>query len=457
MAKRKKRRNQRRSKAARLSAKFTSQTHHQILNDAIRYEQAKEHQLNYTKVVANLEKGMLSRTLFVTGARDLNEPRNVQLLKVFFEQNYGPVEVCFVATYETRRKKQRVSATGASYPPARVRFRNVNDCEKVLRDSANSDGLFKCPSVGAIMSNSMIKVARSTRYDNMTKDVLDGNTVQYYGENLSLGHWIPNDIIDVWQEQDNEIENISLGHGITTDIIHVWQGQNDNEIEGHFDETLPPKRTIEWLEGVCLSDSTNLSIEMNLAARIIKIERSVTKEHIGDDVDFPYYLETVQKERTTFHFKEVNDSFELCKHNDGIMNNNNEVEYSLIMSLKNPPKIEECVYTLMDFCNEEEEEKWKRCIKFGNREPKHLNDSFAIRIGVSYATIETLLLNNGMKDLNKFGVVSDNFLNRYDYARNALHLTIRRIGIMEDNEEIQWYLHRLHNYDARLGKLNYSR
>ena len=81
-----KKRNRRRSQAAKLAAKFTSHTHHQILEDAIRYEHAKAGQLEYVKVVANLEKSMLSRTLFVTYVRDLKEPRNIKLLRLFFKK-----------------------------------------------------------------------------------------------------------------------------------------------------------------------------------------------------------------------------------------------------------------------------------------------------------------------------------------------------------------------------------
>lgn len=420
-----KNRNRRRSQAAKLAAKFTSHTHQQILKDAIRYEHAKEGQLNYAKVVADLEKNMISKTLFVTGVRNLREPRNVQLLKFFFEQNYGPVEDCFASTYGPRRTSTSPRGNSSeTFPPGRVRFRNLSDYDKVLA-SKDKDGLIYCPSVGVI-KRSCIKVGSSLKYDDMTKDVLEGHIVQFNTSSLSLGHWIKDDMIK-------------------DDMFKEFEAQEDDE---GIKKSQPQKIDFEWLEACCLLDTTDLRIEMNLSKRIIKIERTATKKaNSGDAFNFLYFLDTVRKERMTFRFKEIDDTIELCKHKTS---NNAEDEYCMIISLKHPPKIEESVYDLLNL--DEHEDRWTRCIKFGNLEPKHFGDSFAIRITVSSATINTLLINRAITDLNKFGVLSDVFTGD---TRNAHKVEIRKIGLMEDNREIQQSLRALHNYDARLGKLFY--
>jgi hypothetical protein len=96
----------------------------------------------------------------------------------------------------------------------------------------------------------------------------------------------------------------------------------------------------------------------------------------------------------SFRFKELPEAVGLCHHKTS----ENVGEYLLVISLKNLPKIEVKHSTPGS-------DRY-RC---SSLEPRHINDRCTICIDIFSATIETLLGNTGLVQLNKFGVLSGTF------------------------------------------------
>jgi hypothetical protein len=90
------------------------------------YQAHKKEHTEHAKIIAEREKELLSRTIFVTNVKDLRNSHNLSLLKVFFQRAYGPVEHCVLASHSGK------SGRGQSFPKARLRFKHERDAKAIF-------------------------------------------------------------------------------------------------------------------------------------------------------------------------------------------------------------------------------------------------------------------------------------------------------------------------------------
>lgn len=138
----------------------------------------------------------------------------------------------------------------------------------------------------------------------------------------------------------------------------------------------------------------------------------------------------------SFRFKDVDDMIDLCI-------DEKKSQYSLILSLKYPPKLYEKIWDL-----EEEDSRPRRSLQFGSITSNHFGQCLSLRLSLSSIAIDTLLVNKGMEELVKFGMFPKGFVDK----RNIRKIDVVQIGTMEACIQATNAFKLLHVNDARLGK-----
>ncbi len=114
----------RRSNNRRKRRKFYTDNTNEIMDETMAYDSHKENHKKYVNGIQTKESDYLNRTIFITNVKNLHYPVNIQLLKTFLEQKYGPVENCVV----DKSKRH-------PYPGAKVTFVSQDDSYKIYRKS----------------------------------------------------------------------------------------------------------------------------------------------------------------------------------------------------------------------------------------------------------------------------------------------------------------------------------
>lgn len=186
MGKQRKRRNRRWSKAARLSQDFQYRSRKRCVDDVLSAEAWKENFSQYNKVIAEKERDLKSRSVFVTNIRDANFDRNVQEFRLFMESTYGPVIECKKTHFQGKQRRGMTTR----YPPVRVTFQFAASAEKIfdgveLRNVKKSVPVF-C-SVGCKHGTVTVKPCRI--YPDMMESALSGSVISINCMGLWLGQW----------------------------------------------------------------------------------------------------------------------------------------------------------------------------------------------------------------------------------------------------------------------------
>jgi len=198
-------RRRRRSEAAQLAARYNERGLEREVDNALAYQKCKTEHSEHAKQVARREQELLSRTIFVTNVKDLQNHHNLMLLKSFFEREYGPVEQCILASYSGKRG--RVDR----FPKARVRFRLVKGAQAIFGgmqlSTIQSPVQLHNYTVG---HRGFLRVMPSQPYPEMDESI-DENKVIVTGYRALVGHWCPlEDDEDVFFGQD-EIGELQSG------------------------------------------------------------------------------------------------------------------------------------------------------------------------------------------------------------------------------------------------------
>ena len=210
MAKRGRRRRQRRrSEAVRLTREFAERSRRRYVDATLSSEEVQARYSVYRQYIADKEKDVLSRTVFITQVRDLHVPGNLERLRSFMEQTYGPVVECKATSFSGRaNRRQRVR-----YPPARVQFQSKASAEGIFGGvellRVRQAVPINCP-VG--YKNGQICVKPSELYDDMMNSALKGSVVVVNGSLLSLGHWIAasDELVPIENEETEESEWVQV-------------------------------------------------------------------------------------------------------------------------------------------------------------------------------------------------------------------------------------------------------
>jgi hypothetical protein len=354
------RRRGRRRRKNNVALQFNEYSIQRTVQEFENYKGCKNKQKEFLEKVAENEEEILTRTIFVSQVKDLKQPQNLQLLKAFFEITYGPVEECVATTFSNRKSKVR-------FPPARVRFSQKSDVEKIfgmdLYNAARGKSIGIRPGVRFdIAHGGLLRIRPSEKYPNMV--VLDDTKIEFTSSNLALGHWCPDD-------------------------EHRFGGFETKE------ETIGS----EWLE----EENTQLacSVAIDLKARAIQIQminsdRSRNILHMAFGVQLN--LDEILPETYTisFRFKDLVQSLELCREP------NCSEEYSFLFTLKYPPKLFRWTTTLLG------DESRERITSIPGISKACFGRSLGFKLSLSLSSVDRLLLNEGaLRKLQNFGVMKD--------------------------------------------------
>ena len=227
------RRRHRRSEARRLTREFAERSRRRFVDAALSSEQVQERYSAYRKYIADKEKDVLSRTVFVTQVRDLRSPGNLLGLRRFMERTYGQVVECKATRFPGRHRR----AKRVTFPPARVQFQSKVSAEKIfggveLLRVRQAVPVF-CP-VG--YKNGQIWVKSCELYDDMIESALKGSVVVVNGSMLSLGHWFPacDELIPIENENTERNEWVQVKK-CAAPVINIDIHKRVVELQSNFE------------------------------------------------------------------------------------------------------------------------------------------------------------------------------------------------------------------------------
>ncbi|KAL3908002.1 MAG: hypothetical protein SGARI_003263 [Bacillariaceae sp.] len=316
-------------------------------------EQRKE-KSEYQAMVAKLEADLLCRTVFVTNVKDLNQPGNLDRLKQFLEQTFGPVEKCEKASYGGKKRRG-----GPNYPPARVRMASKADAEKIfggipLAKAKATD--VSCPSDVCGGRRGILRIQPSKRFDGMTDDQLKGDIARLEVERMSLGHWCPDD-------EDAFV-----------------QFSRD-------DDASPEIQADEFVEVMRVPSRNDMELSIDLARRCIEISSKSTKTNRDAEESFILSIIDLLLNETqvlSFRFKEMRSQMKTYRTNDGGVH--------LVFALKWPPKL----------YNESDARRVRRT-SFLDVNGENFGDCRAFKVTLAKASVQMISHHKAMPKLCKSG------------------------------------------------------
>ena len=309
------------------------------MSDALFDQDCKQSHSAHAKEVAQREQELLSRTIFVTNVKNLRDGHNLKLLEQFFENQYGPVELCMVASFS--RKKGRYN----TFPPARVRFRHVNDAQCIFGGKKLSlvqhdhDPPVQIPNY-AVGYKGFLRVQPSERYPNMDERSNENN-VRITGENLRIGHWCP-------AEADE----------------YVFAGYDARREDSMF-----------LVEDVI---QQQVEFTIDITSRMVQVRLKGS----------PYMI--------TFRFKDLQGAMGVFQIKSS---------YAIVFRLKYPPRIYHLTHELDQYG--ESKEIATRCIELCTVRTETFGSCYGFMIQVSYCHIRNFFENREkLRKMKKFGLLS---------------------------------------------------
>lgn len=394
-------------------------------------EQHVAHQREYQGTVKNLEDDLLARTVFVANVRDVKDSDNLLKLKTFMEQKYGPVERCMKASFFGGNNGRR----GNHYPPARVRFYDRRDAERIFRgmalvDFADAPVVVPCPSVGMYRYGGgpgAIRIRPALRYPGMTDDKLKGGCIRMELARFSLGHWVPT-------SRDSYLE-----FAATRDNDDEEEEEQEEDVASSFLAGIQHDEFVE--EESILSD---LSMEIDMQKRRVHIV--ARKQHGNSILDLFAGLALSAQDPgndasaiqacsiISFRFKELRDHINLYIDKDGA--------YYLLFALKWPP----CLYNVVTI---RDREIRKRCVDFEGVSGSVFGRCLGFSAKLKCNGERYLLHHEALVRLKKSGVFSPD-LDASGQAR--LIETVVPSNIDAEYTTLQKDLSTLHSRNQEIGK-----
>jgi hypothetical protein len=277
---------------------FNAHTIEQYIENDFAYEELKRKQTEYRERIAALEQDMLNRTILVTNVLSLNEKSNLDRLKAFLEQSFGPIQCCIVSSFGTKGKIKKGSIR-ERYPPARVTFEYQTSAENIfggkLTDVAGMRKAvqFPCHTVGY---KRFIKVSPSQNIDGMVQDNINGSKLlTLTTEGLCIGHWFPVDYDIIVALPGFESEQSCLAN--------EWFEEQEMEIH--------PILKIDLVNALILLDFTNCKKgdRGNHGEEIFSGLSHIMAARGLDEGD-------IQEEIVSFRFKDLVHAIELCERQE---------------------------------------------------------------------------------------------------------------------------------------------
>jgi hypothetical protein len=355
--------------ADRLAARYAERAQLRHVDDVLSYEESKKKQLDYQRFFVDKEQEILSCTVFVDCARDLNNPGNLQQLQQFMASTFGPVFECKATYYPwIKRSKQR-----NKFPPARVRFLRKTDAEKIfggldlIRASANrSVKWLMCP-IG--YKNGTIRVRPSELFPDMMGEELKGAVISLDSLSVSMGHWcraqdemmVDSAVEEAYDEWLEEVKMAPPPQMMPPPQIGAFAQAIAADIWGSFD-----------------GHASAPQIRIDLNKRTIEL---VLHQNSG-----------MHSHRLSFQFKHLASRMTLYRESDG---------FCLVFSLKHPPKLE---FNIL--LGREEELSRYRTIRWGPFQTETIGRCLGYKLSLSKTTVEQLLYHDNWNKLREFGVFS---------------------------------------------------
>lgn len=362
---RRKRGRRRRSEAAELAGRVHEQQGlDRTVDNALRYQECKQKYQEYAKEVHTREQELLSRTLYVSNVKNLHEGRNLELLRLFFQQTYGPVEFCGLATHFG---KTASTSRRDRFPKARVRFKHAASAEiifdgKKLAHVQRDLDPCKIISNGSVGHKGVLRVQPSTRYPGMDVLAVD-NSIRFSGHRLLIGHWSPPETF--------------LVAGADLERTH------------HHGENL-----------FLFEDILNSRVECSINVMSRAVEVRLKREDA----------------MLSFGFKNLQDAMRVFRDEDS--------DYCLVFRLKYPPRLYQISRRLDRY--EFEEEIKERCHEIGGILNEAFASCFAYMIQLSRLDAASLFEDRRKSQkLIQFGVLTREDLFR---LHDAEHISSRSVG-----------------------------
>jgi hypothetical protein len=396
-------RRRRKEQAARSMAQFSARSREAYINDSLLYEENKKAQSDYLKRVAEIEKDILSRTVYFFQAKDLRKDENLRALQLFIEKRFGNVQEC--VRFNDRKKRKH------DFPGARVRFQFKRHAEKLfsgveLLKVSTPFEEFSCP----VGHRGKIRVKPCPPYADMAKDELEGSVIKFNASALCLGHWFPlgEDIYSTWNDE-------AVGD------------QDDNEWLGELETGIACTVSI---------DLNNRTVELG-SLGIVDSENSGTVDSgdSGTELFGGFGIASLvagvaglftNRYFATFRFKQLVNHIDICVDPD------NPNEYALLFSLKHSPKLE--LEQPLDLFSEESRER-VRSVSFGSVQSDMFGECHSFKLSVSKTELDRIFLNGkGLERLQNFGVFRKG--PHSDSSFKCMHIGTLRKAILEEELRI---------------------
>jgi hypothetical protein len=347
-------RRKRNSEAAQAAAKISSANLEKRFADTLKYQQDKSAQSEYLSTIAEVEKDILSRTVYVTQVKDLKQESNLTELKRFFEINYGRVEECVRAPFTGKKGKRN-----HNFPHARVRFVLKEDAEKIFGGKelllARTEGPVDITAC-SVAHGKAIKVRPSDQYPNMAKESLSESHLEFNASTIALGHWFSASGEDSYR------------------IVSPGEEQG--------------RATNVWLEEI--KPSCFASVKIDLRKRAVEIELHTQG---GELTRFMALLAYHTRDVIAFRFKDLLGPIEFIP-----------AKRALFFRLKHPPKL----YKVTTYLSQDWDDERHRDVELPGVETCYFGGCLGYKLKLDATAISRLQANKeAMEKIRRFGIWED--------------------------------------------------
>lgn len=375
-------RKKRKRNKKRMAHQFHEHAARMALDRQLVSEEHRSHQSNHVKRIRELEKEILSKTIFVTHVQDLNKDHNLHLLQAFFEQQYGPVSKC--QRVSTQKRK-----SGRHFPGARVSFQFSRDAERIFGRSRLSDvrepALLPC----ALGYKGPIRVQPSHSYAGMTMSKMDDSAVEFNTLGLGIGHWF-----GLESEMLPPVDGEDLSPDEFMEAHHIYQ---------HFE------------------------VRINLSERTVEI-RSEARNH--DEMFGLFSLGRTRTDILSFRFKHIQYPARIY----ACQGSRNEA-YSIVLPMRCSPKLEVEFETVDCSLEVTRSIVRKRSVHFCGLSASCFGDGFDLKLEINREMMDRLWMKStSIEKLVRFGVFQDGI----DSFENVQPVNNSVVG--ERSQEFLWAL-----------------
>jgi hypothetical protein len=402
------------------STEWTSQfAYRTSLREDLRQQACDDKTSAILQDIVQTELDYLRRTIYITDVEGLKSKSNLNKLRSFLVKRFGRIEECMICHEQLIPLQPQYDSVRAQHPPARVRFAEAQDAQKVFggRELLGLNRLEHLEfSLGTIVSRRdgkegrYITIRPSYRYDGMLREKLEQKILSFPTEGLSLGHWVSPE----------------------RDLYHLWKKIKPFNNPTH----LSMRKPMEFLQEVHAEMKPLMRFDLYNRRIELEIQRHYNEDNVFDFQDVRDFL--------LIPFKSLMHYVELCRE---VCVGDDRPSYYLLFSLKYPPLIESEQpmfghgYALEDMERE-------RSLTFGRLHGEVLGQQLCYKVAISRDTVRYLMGHgSNLKDLKSFGVFDWSLWTPFQ-AR-----TIKTVLVdPKMKNKLQVALEQLHRIRPRLGK-----